>query len=237
MIAIPALDLREGACVQLVGGSYDAERVRRPDPLVVAREWREAGFQRLHVVDLDAAMGLGHNSGIIRELVAAGTASVQVGGGLRTTEAVRAVLEAGARQAIVGTRALEDPAWLAEVATAFPGTIIVATDVRGRQLVSRGWQESLPRTILDFIAEIHELPLAALLVTAVHQEGTMQGPDLDLMTDVVRAARLPVMAAGGIGSVADLRSLAATGVSAAILGMALYTGALDPSTVAGEFAA
>ena len=223
MIAIPALDLREGACVQLVGGSYDAERVRRPDPLAVAREWREAGFQRLHVVDLDAAMGLGHNSGIIRELVAAGTAAVQVGGGLRTTEAVRAVLEAGAGQAIVGTRALEEPAWLAEVATAFPGAIIVATDVRGRQLVSRGWQESLPRTILDFIAEIHELPLAALLVTAVHQEGTMQGPDLDLMTDVVQAARLPVMAAGGIGSVADLRCLAATGVSATILGMALYT--------------
>ena len=108
MIAIPAVDLREGACVQLVGGEYAQERVRLADPAAVAREWVRLGFARLHVVDLDAALGKGNNLAIVREILREGGADVQVGGGLRTTDAVDDILNEGARYAIVGTRALED---------------------------------------------------------------------------------------------------------------------------------
>lgn len=236
MIAIPAIDLREGACVQLVGGVLAEERVRLPDPVTAAREWQRYGFARLHVIDLDAAMGKGSNQDVVRSILEEQTAEVQVGGGLRTTELVDAVLDAGARYAIVGTRALEDMSWLEELAHARPGEIILAADVRERRITTQGWQHTLPRDILDVVSEINSLPLAALLVTAVHKEGQMLGVDLPLMEDVVDEAAFPVLAAGGVGSMGDLWALEDRGVSGAVIGMALYTQALDPRAVAEEFA-
>lgn len=235
MIAIPAIDLRDGACVQLVGGSYAAERVRLDDPRAVAREWQRAGFARLHVIDLDAATGRGSNARVVRGLLDERTADVQVGGGLRATHQVDDVLADGASRAIVGTRALEDLDWLAELADEHPGEIVLAADVRERRIVTQGWQRTLSRTILDVTEEIATLPLAALLVTAVHKEGQMLGVDLPLMEDVVEAAAFPVLAAGGVGAMGDLYALQDRGVAGAVLGMALYTGALDPRRVAEEF--
>ncbi len=236
MIAIPAIDLRDGACVQLVGGSYATEKVRWEDPVAAARHWAEQGFARLHVVDLDAAMKKGANASMVRRILDEQTAEVQVGGGLRATDAVEDMLDAGARYAIVGTRALEDLDWLAEIAHANPGEIILAADVRERKITTQGWQRTLNRTILDVVEEINVLPLAALLVTAVHKEGQMLGVDLPLMEDVVDAADFPVFAAGGVGSMGDLWALEDRGVAGAVIGMALYTGAVDPRAVAGEFA-
>ncbi|MCC6318193.1 MAG: 1-(5-phosphoribosyl)-5-[(5-phosphoribosylamino)methylideneamino] imidazole-4-carboxamide isomerase [Gemmatimonadaceae bacterium] len=235
MIAIPAIDLRGGACVQLVGGSYAAERIRLDDPRAVAREWQHAGFTRLHVIDLDAATGRGSNARVVRAVLDERTADVQVGGGLRATGQVDDVLSEGASRAIVGTRALEDLDWLAELADDHPGEIILAADVRERRLVTQGWQRTLPRTILDVTEEVASLPLAGLLVTAVHKEGQMLGVDLPLMEDVVEAAAFPVLAAGGVGAMADLYALQDRGIAGAVLGMALYTGALDPRRVAEEF--
>lgn len=237
MIAIPAVDLREGACVQLVGGEVAQERVRLDDPVGVAREWARLGFARLHVVDLDAALGRGSNRPIVRDLLRAQLAEVQVGGGLRTTESVDDTLDDGARYAIVGTRALEDLDWLAEVAEQRPGEIILAADVRERRITTQGWQRTLPRSIIDLVEEINPLPLAALLVTAVHREGQLQGTDLPLMEDVVEAADFPVLAAGGIGGVGDLHALQDRGLAGAVIGMALYTGAIDPRAIVDEFAA
>jgi phosphoribosylformimino-5-aminoimidazole carboxamide ribotide isomerase len=237
MIAIPALDLRERACVQLVGGEYAQERVRLSDPLGVAREWAWHGFRRLHVVDLDAALGSGSNREIVRDLLREQLAEVQVGGGLRTEDAVRDVLDDGARYAIVGTRALEDMDWLAELAHDNPGEIIVAADVRERRITTRGWQQTLPRDIIDVVEELNALPLASLLVTAVHREGQLQGADLPLMEDVVDAADFPVFAAGGVGSVGDLHALQDRGVAGVVIGMALYIGAIDPRAIVDEFAA
>ena len=236
MIAIPAIDLREGACVQLVGGSYAAERVRMDDPLAVAREWQYHGFARLHVVDLDAATGRGSNAAGIRAIMNEHTADVQVGGGLRSSQQVADMLRDGARYAIVGTRALEDLSWLAELADEHPGEIILAADVKERHIVTQGWQRTLSRTILDVTEEIASLPLAAMLVTAVHKEGQMLGVDLPLMEDVVDTAAFPVFAAGGVGSMGDLWALQERGVAGVVIGMALYTGAVDPRTVAEEFA-
>ncbi|GMV08464.1 MAG TPA: 1-(5-phosphoribosyl)-5-[(5-phosphoribosylamino)methylideneamino] imidazole-4-carboxamide isomerase [Gemmatimonadaceae bacterium] len=237
MIAIPAVDLREGACVQLVGGEYAEERVRLDDPLAVAREWARLGFARLHVVDLDAALEKGSNLPLIREMLREQLAEVQVGGGLRTTDAVRDILDDGARCAIVGTRALEDLDWLAELAHDNPGQVIVAADVRDRRVTTRGWQRTLPRNVLDMVEEMSGLPLAALLVTAVHREGQLQGTDLPLMEDVVEAAAFPVFAAGGVSSTGDLYALQDRGVAGAVIGMALYTGAIDPRAIVEEFAA
>jgi phosphoribosylformimino-5-aminoimidazole carboxamide ribotide isomerase len=235
MIAIPAVDLREGACVQLVGGDFAEERVRLADPIAVAREWTRYGFRRLHVVDLDAATGRGSNKDVVRELLRETPADVQVGGGIRSTTQVDELVTGGARSVVVGTRALEDADWLARLAATYPNEIVVAADVRDRRIVTHGWTRTLPREIIDVTEELSALPLAGLLVTAVHREGRMQGADLFLMEDVVEAAAFPVYASGGIRSIADLRALADRGVAAAVIGMALYTGAVDPWHAAEEF--
>jgi phosphoribosylformimino-5-aminoimidazole carboxamide ribotide isomerase len=235
MIAIPAVDLRAGACVQLVGGDYAAERVRLDDPLGVARGWARYGFRRLHVVDLDAATGRGDNLEVVREIVREGGLPVQMGGGVRSAERIEELLADGVEHAVIGTRALEDPDWLDEMAHRFPGELVVAADVRERLVVTRGWARTLRRTILDVVDDLNALPLAGLLVTAVHKEGQMQGPDLPLMEDVAEASEFPVLASGGIASLPDLHALADRGISAAVLGMALYTGALDPWATAEEF--
>jgi phosphoribosylformimino-5-aminoimidazole carboxamide ribotide isomerase len=235
VIAIPAVDLRDGACVQLVGGSYQQERVRLDNPVEVARSWERFGFNRLHVVDLDAATGRGSNLGIVRSLLSEASVPVQVGGGVRSGEFVEELLEAGAHRVVVGTRALEETEWLAELAARHPGEIVVACDVRERRVTTRGWTRTLPVDILDAIDELNGLPLGGLLVTAVHREGQLQGTDLPLMEDVAEASHVPVFASGGVSSMQDLRALEHRGIAGVVIGMALYTGMLDPVVVAGEF--
>lgn len=235
MLAIPAIDLRDGRCVQLVGGDYEQEALRLDDPLEVARTWVAAGFSRLHIVDLDAATGRGRNRDLVRELLQQPGVPAQVGGGVRDDESVDALLDDGAEYVVVGTRGVEDPRWLEEQAERVPGRLILAADVRGRTVVSRGWTKDTTRNILDLIDELRELPLAGLLVTAVQNEGKMQGTDLALMADVADASPWPVIASGGVGSMQDLRALDDRGIAAVVLGMALYTNALDPRVVAEEF--
>ena len=235
MIAIPAVDLRDGACVQLVGGSFAHEKVRLENPAEVARSWAHYGFRRLHVVDLDAATGHGSNIAVVRALLLESSVPVHVGGGIRTDEMVEELLEAGATRVIVGTRALEEPEWLAELAARHPGEIIVACDVRERRVTTRGWAHTLPLDILDVVEELNPLPLGGLLVTAVHREGLLQGTDLPLMEDVAEASHFPVYASGGVTTMQDLRALEHRGLAGVVIGMALYTGALDPVVVAGEF--
>jgi len=235
MIAIPAVDLRDGCCVQLVGGSLADERIRLDDPLGVARTWLAAGFRRLHVVDLDAALGIGDNTRIIEALCGLRGAEVQVGGGIRDRERIERLIELGAARVVVGTRALEDPEWLDEMARAWPDRIVVAADARRGAAVARGWTATLDRNAVDVVAELTTVPLAGFLVTAVDREGLMAGPDLALVADVAAVTRRPVIASGGIGNADDLRALATAGASAAVIGMALYTGALDARAVAQEF--
>jgi phosphoribosylformimino-5-aminoimidazole carboxamide ribotide isomerase len=232
---LPAVDLREGACVQLVGGSYADERVRIADPLQAARCWLEAGFSALHVVDLDAATGRGRNDAPVQALLQLPGLTVQVGGGVRSRERVDELLSLGAARVVVGTKALEEPAWLAEVAHAHPGRLVVAADVRGRTVVTRGWDTSLDQDVAEVLRRLDEVPLAAVLVTAVHREGQMQGTDLGLMGELARISRWPVFASGGVTTLDDLRQLADRGLAGAVIGMALYTNTLDAAAVAREF--
>jgi len=235
MIAIPALDLRGGACVQLAPGSYDEEVIRIPDPVGVAIAWQRYGFRHLHVVDLDGVAGRGTNAPEIQAILGATDAEVQVGGGIRSRDLIQGCLNDGAQRVIIGARALEDPDWLAEMSIAFPACIVVAADIRDRKVLSHGWTRTQPKLVLDLIEDLNGLPLAGVLVTAVHREEGMRGPDLPLMEDVAEAAEFPVFASGGLATLTDLRALSDRGVAAAVIGMALYSGAMDPWVVAEEF--
>jgi len=235
MIAVPAIDLRDGCCVQLVGGSFADERVRLPDPMAVAHTWIDAGFRRLHVVDLDAAMSCGSNADVIERLLGVNDVDIQVGGGVRSTESAERLFRLGAAAIVVGTRALHDRPWLVEIAQDWPGRVIVAADARDGQVVTGGWTAELERTVEDVIAELNELPLGGVLVTAVEREGRMEGPALELTQRATAAAAHPVIASGGIGTMDDLRALARRRARAAVIGMALYSGALDARAVALEF--
>jgi phosphoribosylformimino-5-aminoimidazole carboxamide ribotide isomerase len=236
VIAIPAVDLREGACVQLVGGRYEAERVRIDDPLEAARSFARAGFKRLHVVDLDAATGRGSNDEAVSRLLAEPGLEIQIGGGVRSEERIRELLDRGACAVVVGTRALEDPEWLAARAADHPGRLIVAADVAGRAVVTRGWTHRLERDVVETVLLLARHPLAGVLVTAVEREGLMQGADHVLARELIDRSRLPLYLSGGIESMDELRTLSELGVHAAILGMALYTGRIEPRSLAAEFA-
>lgn len=236
MIAIPAIDIREGKCVQLVGGSYDAEELRLDDPPGVAHRWDFAGFRRVHIVDLDAATGRGSNAETIREVLRATSMEAQVGGGIRSENEIEMLLADGAQRIVLGTRAIESPNWLADMAEVYPGTLIVAADVRERRVLTHGWTSISDRYVLDLIDDLNALPLAGVMVTAVHREGLMEGTDLRLMEEVVEESEHPVCASGGVGTIGDLRALEDRGVASAVIGMALYTGALDAATIAEEFA-
>jgi phosphoribosylformimino-5-aminoimidazole carboxamide ribotide isomerase len=237
MIALPAIDLRDGACVQLVGGDFAEERVRVANPFDAAQRWMDAGFTSLHIVDLDAATGKGDNNAMIDELLRCGAQRVIVGGGVRTTERAEALIQAGAAQIIVGTRAISDRAWLEALVAALPDRVIVATDVNSQRIVTHGWQQTADVDVADFVRELDALPLAGILATAVHREGRLGGPDVALVNTMIRASRHPVIASGGITTFDDLQTLSALGAYASVIGMALYTGALDARQVASEYSA
>ena len=222
MIVIPALNLRDGASVQLT------------DPIDAARAWTAIGFSRLHVTDLDAASGRGDNATIITSLLHSVDAAVQVGGDVRTIEEVDRLLQAGADRVIVGARALEAVSWLGDVALQYPGRVAVAALVRDRRVATRD-RRTMPRDVLSVLEDWNELPLAAVIVTVAQRERQMRGTDLFLMEDVTELSVNPVIAAGGITTLSELRDLEECGVSAAIVGWALTTGGLDARILADQF--
>ncbi|HEX2167648.1 MAG TPA: 1-(5-phosphoribosyl)-5-[(5-phosphoribosylamino)methylideneamino] imidazole-4-carboxamide isomerase [Longimicrobiales bacterium] len=236
MIVYAAIDLRGGRVVQLVGGQPDDERVSLPDAAAVAREWVAAGFSALHVVDLDAALGLGSNASDVDAVIAASrSAHVQVGGGVRTTERVRELLETGAATVVVGTRGVTDRAWLEEIATRWPDRVVLAADVSGDEVVVHGWKAAAGVTIEALLGGIANLPLAGVLVTDVAREGRMSGADTERFRQLAETSPHPVLASGGIAGPADLEALSQAGVAGAVVGMALYTGALDTTAVTRQY--
>lgn len=234
MIVVPAIDLREGHCVQLRGGSYDDELVRLADPVSVAERWRDLGFRELHLVDLDAATGRGDNAGIVAAVCALGGVDVHVGGGVRDDSAVTRVLAAGAASVVVGTRAVGEPAWLASIAAANPARVSLALDVKSGTLTTEGWRVQTTADPVDVAASVSELPLCQVVVTAVDVEGAASGPDLALVARMRAATTQRLAVAGGIASSGDLAALRGLDVDAAIVGTAMYTGVLDPETLSQE---
>jgi len=235
VIAVPAVDLRGGRCVQLVGGRPEDERVSLPDPPAVAQRWWEMGFGSLHVVDLDAALGEGENRATIREVARRSPAELQVGGGVRTTAAADELLQEGVTRIVVGTRAIDDPEWLGGLAERHPGRVVVAADVRDGKVLTRGWTEASHLEVERYLPGLEALPLAGVLCTDVGREGRMAGVNVPEVRRVLAASPHRVWISGGVGSMEDLRALAKLGAHGVVLGMALYTDVLDAAAVAKEF--
>jgi phosphoribosylformimino-5-aminoimidazole carboxamide ribotide isomerase len=237
VIVAPAVDLRGGRCVQLVGGRPEAERVSLPDPVSVARDWGERGFSILHVVDLDAALGSGDNGPVVRRIVRETEADVQVGGGIRSEERATDLLDAGARRLIVGTRAVDDPDWLARLATRHPGTVLIALDTRDGVVLRKGWTEATRLHVEEFLPGLAGIPLAGVLSTDVGREGRLQGIDRESCRRVIEASPHPVWISGGVTTMDELELLDDAGAEGVVLGMAVYTGALDTDALAERWGA
>jgi phosphoribosylformimino-5-aminoimidazole carboxamide ribotide isomerase len=235
VIVAPAVDLREGRCVQLVGGKLRDERISLPDPVHQARKWWDRGFGTLHVVDLDAALSRGDNRGIIEKIVQVSPATIQVGGGIRDSTAVQGLLELGAHRVIVGTRAIEDPLWLEAMAREHPDRILVAADTRRDKVVKKGWTESSEIPVLELLDRLESLDLAGILWTDVSREGRMEGADMTEARRIVEGTSHPVWISGGVATLEQLRTLAEAGAFGVVVGMALYTEELSPEAVAREF--
>ena len=236
MIVIPAVDLSGGHAVQWVGGRAASERVRLPGPRAVAARFRDVGFSWLHVVDLDAALGRGDNTRVVERLLAERRDTrVQVGGGVRDEAAVERLLAAGADRVVVGTRAVRDRSWLRRVAEASPGRVVVAADARGGSITAAGWTADEGLMAESFLESLAGLPLAAVLVTDVDREGSQSGADETWFRRMSDVCPHPLIAAGGVAHAGDLRRLESAGVAAVVVGMALYTGALNVRALAREF--
>lgn len=231
MELFPAIDLRAGRCVRLRQGDYAHETVYHDDPTEVARAFAAAGVRWIHVVDLDAARdgGAANLDAIARVCAAVPQIRVQTGGGIRTLEAAQARLDAGAARVVVGSAAVERPELVEQIAVRHEGAAVVGLDVRGREVAVHGWTEGSGLTIEELLPRFAQAGAAALVVTQIAVDGMLSGPDLDLYREVLVASALPLIASGGVGSLDDLRALAALQVgertvAGAIAGKAIYEG-------------
>jgi phosphoribosylformimino-5-aminoimidazole carboxamide ribotide isomerase len=229
VLIIPAIDLKDGRCVRLVEGRADTATVFGDDPVAMARRFARAGAERLHVVDLDGAFdGVPRHAPQIAAVAGAVDVPVQVGGGLRDLAALGAALDTGARWAILGTAAALEPALLETACGRWPGRILVGVDAVDGQAAVRGWTEVLAIPAVELARRAAAAGAAAVVYTDVRRDGTGRGPNLEATASLARAAGCPVIASGGVASIADLVALAAVpGVIGAIVGRALYTGAID----------
>lgn len=229
MELIPSIDLRGGRVVRLEQGDYARETRYDFDPVEVARGFEAAGARRVHVVDLDGARdGRAGNDAEIRKILAAcPKLAVQVGGGMRTRERVQEVLAAGAARVVIGTAALEQPELLTELATLFPGRMILGLDARDGRVAVRGWRETRAETVEQVLERFAKLPLAAVLHTDIGRDGLLAGPNVEATAALARRSPFPVLASGGVGSIEDLERLArARVIAGAIVGKAIYSGAI-----------
>lgn len=235
MFVIPAIELRDGAIARATA-AHSAERsIPRENPVELVRAWAAAGFHRVHVADLDARAGQSPNDVLVDALLRDGACEVQLEAGTDSADDIQRLLDAGAARIVLGARALDDDSWLANAVTLFPGLLIVATDVRQRRVVKRGWVRTLPLDIFDFIAELGDAPLGGLLIDSTAAQGGLGSVDLALLEDIAEATDVPLITRGGVHDTADLRALEHRGVSAAVVGEPLCSGALDPWSVAQEF--
>ena len=229
MTILPAIDLKGGVCVRLRQGRADDVTTYNSDPAAQARDWREQGGRELHVVDLDGAFaGTPQHAEIIRTIIAAFGGPVEVGGGLRTPAAVDAVLEAGAARAIIGSAALEDPAFLKEIVSKWGDRIAVGIDARNGFVQTRGWVKTTEVKATDFAKEVAALGVKTIIYTDTATDGMLGGPNLVQMAAICDAApSCEITASGGVSGpedVAHLRALARPNLRAAIVGKALYDG-------------
>ena len=223
---LPAVDVKDGRAVRLVQGELSRESIYG-SPLEVALDFQKSGAEWLHLVDLDAAFGRGENSALLAEVVGRLDIDVELSGGIRDDESLTRALATGCRRVNLGTAALENPEWTSRVIAEHGDRIAVGLDVRGHVLAARGWTQE-GGDLFETLARLESDGCERYVVTDVTKDGTLQGPNLELLKEVCAATKKPVVASGGISSLADIKALCALtqiGVEGAIVGKALYAGA------------
>ena len=230
MLIIPAIDLKDGKCVRLIQGRMQEETVYSDDPEAVARRWAEAGARLLHVVDLDAAIqGTPRNQGCIRRIIRAAGVPVQVGGGMRDLRVVDACLAMGAHRVVIGTAAAQDMNFVRDLCRVHPDRIAVGIDARHGCVATHGWTRTTDIQAVDLGRQVEEAGAAALIFTDIHRDGMQAGPNIEETRRLAESVHIPVIASGGVGTLAHVRallSLKAVGVIGVITGKALYSGSL-----------
>jgi phosphoribosylformimino-5-aminoimidazole carboxamide ribotide isomerase len=227
---VPSIDLRGGRVVRLKQGDYARQVNYDLDPVQVARSFAEAGAVWMHIVDLDGAKeGRPVQTELIAQVIKGSKLKVEVGGGVRSTDDIRSLLDAGASRAVVGTKALEDWPWFRSLAhdPAFAQKLVLALDAREGIVATRGWTETSGKRAIDIAAEVSGWPLAALLYTDVSKDGMLQGPNLLHTRALAEAGNVPVIASGGVGSLEHIKQLKDLPIWGAIVGRSLYEGTVD----------
>jgi len=222
MRVIPAVDIRKGKCVQLVGGDPDTEQ-DYGDPLSAALQWQERGAERVHIIDLDAAMGEGENIEEILRIVENSDMEVQVGGGVRSVEKVEKLLNSGIDDVIIGTTAFKNPDVFEKILGLGVGdNVFVALDARDKKVVIEGWKESTDKDVIETAKELEDKGVGGFLFTNVDVEGKLEGLDAKMVKNLVEAVDVPVFAAGGVKSIKDIKKAKKAGASGVIIGTAIY---------------
>lgn len=233
-VVIPSIDLLAGQVVRLAKGEPGQKTVFSNDPLEVAEDFAAQGAERIHIVDLDGALsGEGLNADAVKQIissVASGGCEVQVAGGIRSVDAAKRWLDMGAARVVVGTKALTDEAFLAEIVEAIGPELVIAPDAKGGEVRVAGWQQGTGEDVIDAAKRLAAAGVERLLVTDISTDGMLTGPNIELFTDVAEASGLPVIASGGVSSIEDLEELSTVdGLEGAIVGRALYVGAFELS--------
>ncbi len=230
MYVIPAIDLLGGKCVRLIQGEYHQFINYGDNPAEKAIEFRKAGAEWLHIIDLDGAkIGRCVNTDTIREIVQETKGlKIQVGGGIRDRDSITKVLNMGVTRIILGTKAVSDFGWFSDVAKEFAEKIILSLDARGSRIATDGWEKDSSQEITDLAKKAAELPLAGIIYTDINKDGMLAGPNIERTKALAQAVNIPVIAAGGVTTIEDIKKLAETKViSAAIVGRALYEGTMN----------
>ena len=225
MQVIPAIDLRGGRCVRLRQGDYDRETVFGDDPAAMAAHWERQGAGRLHLVDLDGAkLGRPVHVDSVLEVLERVAIPCQLGGGIRDADALEMWLGAGVDRVVVGTQALKDPGWFRAMAAEHPGHLLLGLDARDGKVATEGWLDVSTVEAVDLASQFDDLPLAGVVYTDIHRDGTLEGPNLDGIAALARRLKTPVIASGGVGSLEDVARLASLPIAACLVGRALYEG-------------
>jgi len=228
MLIIPAVDIKGGKCVQLVQGEPGTEQVVIENPVNVAKEWEKMGASILHIIDLDGAFGDKRNIDIIKKIVESVDVHVQVGGGIRTKEDAENLLKIGVDRIILGTMAVENPKVVQELSKKYgKERIIVALDSKDSKVVVKGWTEKTPKSAPEFAKIFEEHGAGSILFTNVDYEGLLKGFDTEPLIELLNAVNIPVIYAGGVTSIEDIKKLSETSVSGVVVGSALYKGKIE----------
>jgi phosphoribosylformimino-5-aminoimidazole carboxamide ribotide isomerase len=236
MLLIPAIDLKDGHCVRLRQGDMQSATVFSEDPVAMARQWVAQGAKRLHIVDLNGAKsGKPVNEPVIRRIVAAvgEEVPVQLGGGLRDLDLIERYIDDGVRYVVIGTAAVKNPGFLQDACSAFGGHVVVALDAKGGKVATDGWSKLTGHDVVDLAKKFEDYGVDAILYTDIGRDGMMSGVNIEATVELARAVKIPVIASGGVSSMADIEKLCAVesdGVEGVILGRSLYEGTLDFKT-------